>query len=62
MNPYLERHLTVIGLGIVAVHGISTLLVEPNQFFFDQGRQIEDLQKIKVTPISLQRVWDLTRS
>ena len=56
MNPYLERHLTVIGLGIVAVHGISTLLVEPNQFFFDQGRQIEDLQKIKVTPISLQRV------
>ena len=39
MNPRLEGRLTLIGLGVVSAHGISTLFVEPNQFFFDQGKR-----------------------
>ena len=37
MNSNFHIHLTVLGLMMTAFHGLSTIFLSSDQFFFDQG-------------------------
>ena len=39
MNSKFYIHLIILGLTMTAFHGLSTIFVSSDQFFFDQGKK-----------------------